>query len=675
MDSSTFCKLCYFTTESVKLGLEVEHLRELKRQLEQNVLPNIFDLKADLLTKISKIQHENILLSRAYYYLLYFLFFPDREVPELTRDELCSDILVNSDKFFTTPNYMCAQVMLRVLKSLHSRPLKFAVSLIKSYKAVELNLFAFTTFPALFEFFTTHESVYCAAQFALDLVTKKGPDELIGPIFLSFLFSSFCFTEAYWSNFHRRVCAKKRLFENTIVMEMSVSASQCSPLLPLATVGLIQEVLSKRPELCCSCIVKYLAVTFELWYNYSEEGMSFGCGDAIKEFLEQPTSTNIGNILTIASNMLRREERIRTVPSYTSVVGLSNEHVVFSSIDMATMPKVFVGVADDIPLFDQLKVEEGLGRFTPQAFDYFPNTRKTSSCYDDSRMFLTELATFPMEDNAIFDKAITYKVDLKTHEFEEYALKKSIINSQKEIAELEDYLDIRLKEDAAMELQKTLRRCRAYAFSKKCRQLLQFTPVEPNGACLENTFQEAIGDAFDCQSLFWPFMLELLNYVRMRNPTVAILSRYERIRSEYFKRAWNEVSQLADTTYLIPIVPEPGRRTLTNIGDIVRLIGHIFKELVVISEKLGIESELRHLMKFMFLSSEFPDLMRVFLLLEKEVFSSETFMNLMDETLVSQWNEFFQMIWSTISADDELLRDVTNFRVEALSRRRRQSSA
>ena len=656
--------------------LEVTHLRALKSKLEKNVLPNIFDLKADLLAKMSKIQHENILLSRAYYHLLYSLFFQSRESPNLTQEELFSHILVNSDTFFTTPNYMCAQIMLRVLKSLHSRPLRFAVSFIKSYKQINLNAFAFTTFPALFEFFTTHESVYCAAQFALDLITKKAPDDLMRPIFTSFLFSSFSFTDALWTNFHRRVCSKKRLVESGIVMEMSGAVTDCSPLLPLATVGLIQEMLSKKPELCCDCIVRYLSITFDLWYDFSGEGMSFGCGDAIKTFFSQNTGTYLGNILTIASNMLRREERIRTVPSYTSVVGLSSEYVVFSSADIAVIPKVFFGVADDIPLFDQLRSEAELPRFAPQAFDYFPNTRKTSSCYDDSRMFLTELATFPMEDNAIFDKAITYNVDLKTTEFEEYALKKSIIHAQKEIAELEDYLDIRIKENAAMGLQNTLRRWRSYCFGRKCRDLLENVPIGASCEGLEMIVERIIGNARDFEFLFWPFLLELLNHVKIKVPPLSILRRFDRIRAEYFKQAWNDISCLPDTNYIFPIVPEPGRRTLTKIGDQVRLFSHVFHELVVICRKFDFERELRNVMKFVFLTGEFHEIMPLFLFLEKEVFSSEMFINSMDEELVSEWNEFFQMLWTTISVDDELIHDVTAFKIEPLAgnRRRRQSA-
>jgi hypothetical protein len=67
------------------------------------------------------------------------------------------------------------------------------------------------------------------------------------------------------------------------------------------------------------------------------------------------------------------------------------------------------------------------------------------------------------------------------------------------------------------------------------------------------------------------------------------------------------------------------------------------------------------LIKFVSLSSEFADILKVFLLFDKFVLQNRYFMSTLDERLLQDWNCFAQMMLSVIVQDQALSADVSTF--------------
>jgi hypothetical protein len=110
-------------------------------------------LKTHEWQKLARNQVRTALIARAYFYHVYFGFLREPDVQPLAPTDAFAGILIEDTSYLSTPGYLCAQVLLRALKSLRCDPTIFAAALISSYKDLPMYLFAFSTFPAMYHCF------------------------------------------------------------------------------------------------------------------------------------------------------------------------------------------------------------------------------------------------------------------------------------------------------------------------------------------------------------------------------------------------------------------------------------------------------------------------------------------------------------------------------------------
>jgi hypothetical protein len=148
--------------------------------------------------------------------------------------------------------------MLRALKLLRTKPNQFTTALIHSYQSIPIYFFAFSAFPAIFHNFTNLENIEFAASFMMNLIEFDCPSNLLTPLFLSLLFSTFSFADALWTHLHKLLCAKRTITEAEAIRNLCTSIEVCAPLVALPIYQLIQILLARYPTLCCDATIRYL---------------------------------------------------------------------------------------------------------------------------------------------------------------------------------------------------------------------------------------------------------------------------------------------------------------------------------------------------------------------------------------------------------------------------------
>jgi hypothetical protein len=217
-------------------------LREIRSGLWDHVLPAASAHRSEASTKFIASHFRSVLASRAYFYGLYFEFQREPDIEPLTRTDVFANIFITETIAPSCPGVTCAQVTLRALKQLRAEPDTFAASLVRARRSIHPNLFAFSTFPAIFHGFCNLENVGFAAHFVVALLKADAPSGLLSPMFLVLLFANFAFVDALWSNFHRANSQRQCITESEAIVALCGSIEACAPLISAPLHQAIQEM-------------------------------------------------------------------------------------------------------------------------------------------------------------------------------------------------------------------------------------------------------------------------------------------------------------------------------------------------------------------------------------------------------------------------------------------------
>jgi hypothetical protein len=574
-------------------------------------------------------------LARAYYHQLYFLFFREPAVAALSVSELSRDVLLTDSTQLYIPSCMCGQVLLHCLKLLRSRPKHFADALLKNYVSIPIGLFAFSTFPALYQFFTAVESVEYGVQFVMHLLALRAPDDLVGALFQSLLFAVQPFSDALWAHFHSRFSARPAINEVVAISELTRSIDACAPLLPPKLCELVREVLAARTELCANAIVTFLRTTFQLWYSHCPEGMSFGCGPSFLKFLDVSRNFANGNSVTICDRFIRGRSYVPVYPFNCELCGMLSEAVILSHADFAVFRRAFDGAEQREDIFKAINIEEELGRFAPYLLDFFPNIDRRKNGLVNHLIFARKLGA-----DSLFHPEVA---------------------AIREIMELEDLFRMQLILRHVRSFQRSVVRFRNAAFAHFCRQTL--TPVLPRQ--MVEVASQILRHPREDRTLVGSLLPELLNVCILPEMPPDFLPRFWAMQKDYLADAWTEMMATPRHKFIIDLIPEATRRDLPGFGDVFLLFSHIFWVVRKFAKRNGYteidDPRKLKVMKFVSLNCQFAGILRVLLFFDKLVFQNNYFMASLSEKLVKDWNSFSQMMWSTLIKDVELSRDVSTF--------------
>jgi hypothetical protein len=593
-----------------------------------------------------------VTLARAFYYEIYFLFFRDPEIPPLSRTELATDIILYDSAYFSTAGCMCGQVMLRCLKSIRSYPEKFAEVLVKSYKGISFGLFAFSTFPAIFNFFTSVESIEFGVEFLLRLIELDNGECVVGPLFQSILFALWPFTDALWADFHRGFAAKtsKSFDEMSCMSGLVSSIERCGPLLPGKIRALIRRMASSAPELCASSVLTYLKITFELWYNHCPAGMSFGCGEPFMAFLEKSKDFVLGHSITIVSHLFQNRPEVLVYPFNCEVCMMACESMIFSLCDFEIFRKAFDGVEERPAMFQAIEVDDPLPRFSPYCLDFFPSPdRKRNGCNGRSLFRLSP------RDDTLFDPSLFVQIHS-----DEAELEKAIAEDQQKLLELEECFRMKVILRHSRRFHESLVRYRNAAFGRYCKNELHGQRIPPKE--MESVARQFLKHPREDPSLVAAILPEILRVVATPEAPPNLKERFWKIRQNYHAVSWKEVHPAKGSGRVVQLVPEATQRQLENFGEVFQLFSYLFGAVEKIRKKHSSSSnDFGKFVKFVSLGSQYEDIIQVFLFFDKLVFQNKFFISALNEKLVKVWSTFTQIMWSLVMKDTELSKAVLQF--------------
>jgi hypothetical protein len=583
------------------------------------ISPDVSKHKLDSLHDLSRAQFRLTLLARAYYFEIYSLFFCEDCKPPCDRTEFLKAVLIHEDCNFQTPGCMCAQILLRSLRFLRQNPAVFAKSLISAVSHLRVKLFAFSTFPACYSFFTRPEGVKSASELITELlaIDEGLSQELVRAVFQSFLFSAYLFIEALWAHFHRKVSTKQKIDEEAAIAGLCGAIEACRPLISAPLIVAIQAVLGRFPEVCCDAVIRWLEISFDLWYEHSAEGMSFGCGASFQEFLRNSEEFCVGNSITIVSALIGGKRRIPLYQGISASIDCLPEAIVFSSGDFELFQRAFKHTSDKISLFHTIGVPEGEPFATPYLLDYF-SKEEIPFTYEIPVIASPQQPTIVPDVDPIYERAILQNVNLFGSKFEEYRSRKEILEANRRMEELEDLLRVRLELNITQDFQSSVLRLRNYGFMRYAATFLVSGMRRP--ARLEVHVNEILRDCPDKGTLIVPLVVAILNTAQIITSPKGAGPLFANIRRKFMGPGWEKMNgwKFRGLKRINELIPELTRRPLGRYGDAFMLFGHFFWGCRMITQYFKVDvNNFEWFIKFVTFVSEHGGLLNVYLFIER----------------------------------------------------------
>lgn len=700
--------------------ISIPQLEEIVGQFKMRVIPSVFDKRDKIFQKLQIMQQENCLFSRSLYLLVYNLFI-DENTKLITHEDFTVDILTTDYEKITNESCLSSfesQVFLNTIKQLNNSTRLFASSLITAInenKSFQYNLFSFSTFPAIFGYFSSSELYAQASLLLLDLLALGAADDLLHPMIFSFFLSMFPFTDALWNNFYIRLRDRPSIKEDDIMESLSHAISECSPLIPAPSYLVMRELLLNRSSLLKDIIVKsYLPITFNLWYSYSNYAMSFAFGTEVLSFLDKNASNQRGMMLS--SLFVIDTCRIDVIPSFTTQCRFSSEVLFFSNIDMKLFVEAFTPISSQIQLFETLqeastKCDE-YPPFMPFPISFFMNSAKPK-IFNESILnypkvkikkegeILAEGELFYISDNdeiskdyllieepepePIYEAAIqelrqSNRIKnsslFQSEKFQLFLLKKELFEFV-EMAETQEYfVNLKIQFDIAQEYQKSILNYRRYSFSAYAARYIKDS--NPNleqskdGSGIEAKAFEILDNCNE-KRLIIPTFVEIVNFWQFSDffASDKMHSSFLKITRSFIESNWRMAGDLSRNRFLLNLVPYLSRRKKLKIGHYFYLLDQLLKDVRRIAayyyKKPNIEDEMQVLLQAVIYSSNTETVLDIFLFYEKIAFRCPNFLSNLSLEQSKNWNLFFQIIWKTLEKDKNLFKQIMDMNLSLCS--------
>ena len=345
-------------------------------ELNQRVLPSAFEKKVETSTKIIEKQKNLVVLGRNIFHLLYHLFFSRHSGNDFSIDTLVGEILLEENDYIYSIDPLPTQILINLLKQLFHHPRSFAIALVKAnIPEEEFPLIAYTTFPAIFNYFTSLEITESAGFFILDLISAGAPNFMLKHLTCAMLFSTYTFSDCLW-------CSFARIYENyafpdikkihAIFLETLQSSIQ---LLPYPLYFILRELAAIDIQLVFDIVFRtFLPVSFHLWYMRSPFALSLGHLSSMKNYFNSNSSWPSDMAVCVINAFIKNRGKIMKIVSFSNQCHLSSETMIFSKRDISVICRMFKPISESISMFNEL---ETIGQsfsqscYEPFTFAYF----------------------------------------------------------------------------------------------------------------------------------------------------------------------------------------------------------------------------------------------------------------------------------------------------------------
>ena len=370
---------------------------DILSELNQKVLPSAFDRKVEISNKIVQKQKNMIYLGRNIFHLLYHTYFSKHTVNDFTLNTLVGDILLEESDYVANIDPLPTQILINLLKQLFHQPRNFALSLIKSnISEDEFPLIAYTTFPAIFNYFTSIEITESAGFFLLDLIAAGAPDYMVKHLTCALLFSTYTFCDCLWCTFSRNY----EIYANPDAKQVHTifidSLNTSMQLLPYPLYFILRELASANIQLASEILFTiFLPTSFHMWHMRSPFALSIGHLKAVKDYFIANREWPSDNAVCVINSFTKNRGKINPIVSFNIQCNLSNETMVFSKKDIFVICRMFKSISESIAMFHEL---EEIGRnfppncYEPFQFSYFHRQVKMSR----SSSWNTEIIKYPI---------------------------------------------------------------------------------------------------------------------------------------------------------------------------------------------------------------------------------------------------------------------------------------
>jgi hypothetical protein len=630
--------------------VDLESLADLSARLKCHVLDDSSELKANAHRHLCGLQRRSVLVARAFYCLILSGFFPSSDARKISSSELFTHIFINESDYLDVPGCKCAQILQRAIRLMRGGPTPFARALLHSHTSIPLRFFAFSTFPAIFGYFTTSENVNFASQFMIALMSLDPPECLVGPLFQSFLLANYPFADALWTNLHGRVCARQRINEQTAIESLCGSIEACGPLMSFAAYRVIQEVMGRLPTLCCNEVLRFLRISFQLWHDHSPEGLSFGCGDSFLEYLALSEDFLVGNSMMIVASILKTRRRVPSYPGFGNLADRPSESIVFSCRDFSVFRKAFEDAEPKIALFHTIEVDGAMDDLAPFLLETFPIPG--TQAVRQPLISIGDIPEIALTVDGVYELAISQGVRIQNSAFEEYALKKSIIDAKLKMNDFEDFLSLRLAARSVTHFLKSVRRFRDFCFARYCRKLFEAMEIR-SSATIKQMADRMLAPCSELPSIFKVFLVEWLNVAALGKPPPTAVPLFEALTNRHAHTTWYELRAFSGMKRMIELVPAATRRPLERYGDVFLLFSYIFWANRKIRRHFSALEDSEKHFKFLALNSHFRRLLHIFIYFDA-LFRQKFLRERLDSRLLADWDCFLKMMRNTVKSDEVL---------------------
>ena len=580
-------------------------------------IPGLENYSKELKEKLSSLQIENVFTGRTFFLLLYY-WITDKKSDNF---KICKENIMLAKKETTEHlDSLSSQVFVKMIKNIFLKPHEFVESLNTSYKYLDANLFAYSTFPAIYGFFTTSYLTDNASSFVFELICSRLPDKFVSPIFTAFLFSAYSFSNQFWRYFSDFLFDNEVITESDILNLICVTMAITCSCIPPPLYLLLRGTKTFRPELIESSFAFFLKTTLNLWINFSMDVTGFNNSDTIEEMVSNVLSKQ-ENVALILSSFLNEKQRIDQLPSFIGNCKFKAEWLSLSHIDLVNLSIAYKPISSHIDMFKSfektIQAKKTIDPFTPYAFNLFLKTK----------IYLPkEPVLFQGEyTNAKLDFMITLGFNLKKAE-----------SFQLNINDLRNVL---ISSYITKDLQSITR---------------AIPPSSLHPAVLR--YVERGDPNFFIRCVFIT-LFDIISPIRVSQ---SISNMFRQVMNETKSNVWKRngfISNKIIQKYLLKYFKKHGKRTY---GTMFKHITGFLKTFMIINDSKKITHE-NDIFKIFLTSLNYDEILETFIFLERIAFREPLFLKNMPPSLSTEWSNLFQILWEICSQNPKLLDQLLEF--------------
>jgi hypothetical protein len=633
------------------------------------VFPNAESMKTSLTTELISIQRANVILSRAYYLLLFSLNFDNPAHRIITHEDIIADVLIPQDTAPQTPDPLLSQILLCAIKKAYNNPRLFAAALTAG--PLPYPFFAFSTFPSLFAFFTSIDLCEAAGAILVELLNDANvSQDFVYYLSLSFLLSSFSFSDAIWTNVNDELSGRVQISDHLIANALIHATCRCLPLLSHPVHILICELGSHWPQLLESVITKFLQIGFRLWWNRSREGITFQHGAAILDYFNRIMDGSAP--FDIAAPFSSTIGRCAVLPSFTGYCRLSSEALIFGACDLHLLVSAFRPIAKEIQMFDtfeQLAEDAACDRFRPLSLALFSTWPERVPKYP-SLFPVPDASEYPLEIVPLFEEAYRQSAKIDSPEFRRYSLKKDFGTLREMAVDQEIAFTFKDQLSLAEGIGTSLRRLRGLVFDEYTSLHLKWRPGEK----LDDVAARFLAGSSETKNLAISALLHALSDGSSKSLALpaGLVERWTSLSRSLFQNVWTEVSEIGRKRFVMALLPQLSLRPVLSPAQKFQVFTHAFATIRTVCNYYApreVHGILPAIVRAVVISADPTRVFQVFLHFEKVVFRDPEFLRHLNAGALSDWNNFFQVMWAACALQQPLLNTCMGLELSASPQR------